>query len=466
MGLLEFRKNYSWVCYVLLGIAAVVGLTWWGIDSFTGSGTGKPKNLILLISDGYGVCAHTVANQVKQERKDGDLALSEMLIGQIETSCANYRVTDSAASATAYATGKKTNIYHEGLDKDGNPIKSITELCQDHGMRTGIITNRKITDATPAAFTSHVTSRNRENRIAFQQSQGGVDLLMGGGLNHFTPAGRKVGVEDYCSKGKDECDEIDLKSYFVKEKGYTLLKTKDEMNAADSFPLLGLFADGDLAYMLDRDEDTTEPTVSEMAKKALDLFKKDTKAKDKGFFLMVEGGLIDQAMHNVDAASMVAESLEYDKVVALVKKFAKTNGETLVVSVSDHETRGCTMGVHFRKSDNRYVWFPERFKFVKSSLKAMRKLIDAAMATDGDHDDALAKIINDGIATDDADLGWSDEHTDRLVEKFKVPLTGDKYIDKYRYQVDIQEELAKVLGVKFAAKYHTAEDVNVFAHVP
>eukprot|EP01083_Nonionella_stella_P150139 477790_1 len=204
MGLLEFRKNYSWVCYVLLGIAAVVGLTWWGIDSFTG--TGKPKNLILLISDGYGVCAHTVANQVKQERNGNtaDLALSEMLIGQIETSSANYRVTDSAASATAYATGKKTNNYHEGLDKNAKPIKSITELCKDKGMRTGIITNRQITDATPAAFTSHVTSRKRENRIAFQQSQGGVDLLMGGGLNHFTPAGRKVGVEDYCSKGKDE----------------------------------------------------------------------------------------------------------------------------------------------------------------------------------------------------------------------------------------------------------------------
>eukprot|EP01083_Nonionella_stella_P271942 921946_1 len=169
----------------------------------------------------------------------------------------------------------------EAVRPDKAPCTSITELCRDKlGMMTGAISTRAITDATPAAYTSHVFSRYEADRIAFQQTQGNFDILLGGGRQYFDP--------------KHRTDKIDLLEYMKKEKNYTLVENTDELLSAKSLPLLGLFSDEQMDFVLDRDT-SVQPSLKEMTKKALEMFKDAEKedennkhgANKNGFFLMV-----------------------------------------------------------------------------------------------------------------------------------------------------------------------------------
>lgn len=290
---------------------------------------GKVENVIYMIPDGFSSDYATNYRAFKGENAVWD----DHLKGMYTTHSANSDITDSAAAGTAMATGIKTNNGVIGLDTKGKKVETILEAAEKDGRSTGLVATSTITHATPAAFASHVESRNNETEIAKQFIDNDVDVLLGGGKNNFLPA----------SEGGNQ-DELNLIEQ-AEEKGYELIETRDELelhkkiNVNKGDKLLGLFAEGALAPELHRDG-TEEPSLKEMTETAIDVLEED---KD-GFFLVVEGSQIDWAGHANDAAWAMSDVEAFEEAVEAAIDFAKKDGKTLVVVAGDHDTGGMTTG--------------------------------------------------------------------------------------------------------------------------
>ena len=190
--------------------------------------------------------------------------------------------------------------------------------------------------ATPADYASHVANRSQYNSIMKQMVYGDFDVVLGGG-------DRLLSSESKSSDGKTQYrkDGIDLKKE-LKGMGYNYVTNKNELNSTKSSKLWGMFAPQAMSPDIDRERLTpNEPTLEEMTNKAINTLSKD---KD-GFFLMVEGSQIDWAGHANDPTQLVSEIVAYDKAVKSALDFAKKDGNTVVVSASDHGTGGGTLGM-------------------------------------------------------------------------------------------------------------------------
>jgi alkaline phosphatase len=293
----------------------------------------RPRNVILMIPDGFGPASLTMARMATGE----PLALDEFQTGTVGTASADSYITDSAAGATAYASGIKTYNGAVGVDTLRQPVGTVLQGARERGMRTGLVTTTTITHATPAAFAAHVAYRGMEAEIAVQLIENRVDLLLGGGRRNFLP--EPSGRRD---------DGLDLIEQ-ARELGYQIIFDGDALGRASELPLIGLFADSHLAYEVDRHR-TDEPSLAEMTRRAIELLS----GTQEGFFLMIEGGKIDHAAHSNDAAAHLIDILAFDEAVAVALDFARADGQTLVVSAADHETGGMTIG-----RDGAYVFHPE-----------------------------------------------------------------------------------------------------------
>lgn len=267
------------------------------------------KNVIYLIGDGMGVLH---LEKTKLER-GVSLAMDTFEIeGRSQTRSLTNAVTDSAAGGTALATGVRTfngglGVYmYDPLAVESHP-KSLTELCEERGMMTGIVTSDLTSGATPSSFSVHTSSRNNTKDIDKQQMASDFDLIWGA-------------ASDYVSK--DTCEE----------NGFTYVSTYSEMMAlTEGTRSFGQFG----SYTWKTTQSGEEnPTLSQMSAKAIDLLD-DT---DEGFFIMIEGAHIDKHSHNNDSEAMTEALMEFDKTVAYALEYAKQDGETLVVVTADHET--------------------------------------------------------------------------------------------------------------------------------
>jgi len=282
-----------------------------------------PKNIVLMIGDGMGVGVITAA-RCAGPGTNGRLAMDTMpVIGLAKTHPAKSLVTDSAASATALATGVKTNNGTLSMDPDGKTLRTILEAAHESGRSTGIVSTKFITDATPAAFVSHVASRSQRTDIADQMISSRVDIILGGGRKDFVT---KTETCDGRTDGRNLLGE-------AASKGFKVISSRDEMMEVTSGKVLGLFVSDIMTA------ESPEPTLQEMTQCALNCLD-DNK---KGFFLMSEGGTIDSNEHANNADGAVKQTLEFDKAISLVLDFAKKRRDTLVVVTADHETGG--MGV-------------------------------------------------------------------------------------------------------------------------
>ncbi len=275
----------------------------------------EPKNIILVIGDGMGF-AHLKAAISKSEKP---LAMeSAEFSGICKTGSLTHKITDSAAAGTAIATGKKTKNGIIGQDTLGNPFETILEIAEKHGLTTGLVSTSSITHATPASFIAHEESRNSYEAIAADFLDVDIDVFIGGGLDNF----------------KNREDGRDLTAD-LREKGYTVATNLDELNSANTGKLAGLIAEG---HMPPASEGRNDILVKSTAK-AIDILSKN----EKGFFLMVEASQIDWGGHANNIDYVLGETMDMDETVAKILDFAKSNGETLVVVTSDHETGGLTL---------------------------------------------------------------------------------------------------------------------------
>ncbi len=275
------------------------------------SDEGDVRNVILLIGDGMGIGQLTAAEVMNGE---DDLVITSLPYMSLVTthSSSNY-VTDSAASATALATGFKTRNGRISVTADGDDLFTVLEDAEAVGKATGVVTTTRVTHATPACFVAHVNSRGSENAIAEQLLSSGVDVALGGGLDYLTaidPSGS----------------------------GYTVVYDSTDLEAVDSGKVLGLFSYGYMSYESAR-SNSDQPSLTEMTEKSLEILSSDP----DGFFLMVEGGRIDHASHANDFDNTVGETLEFDNAVLKALEFASGRNDTLILVTADHETGGLSI---------------------------------------------------------------------------------------------------------------------------
>ncbi|KAL8685186.1 MAG: hypothetical protein Q9224_005923, partial [Gallowayella concinna] len=310
-----------------------------------GRPTGK-RNLIFMVSDGMGPTSLSLTRTFRQTVTglpiDDVLVLDEHLIGSSRTRSTTSLITDSAAGATAFSCGQKSYNGAISVLPNGDPCGTVLEAAKRAGYKTGLVVTTRITDATPACFAAHVNQRGEEDEIAVQEvgehPLGRVlDLVLGGGRCHFLPNT----TDGSCRK--DDRDIIHL----AKKNGFNYVSDRkgfDGLNFGTGvkLPLLGLFADTDIPYEVDRrNMDDVYPSLDEMARTALTALQEATEDSDKGFFLMIEGSRIDHAGHGNDPVAQVHEVLAYDKAFASVLEFLdRDDVEGVLVGTSDHETGG------------------------------------------------------------------------------------------------------------------------------
>lgn len=273
----------------------------------------KVKNIIFMIGDGMGleqISAAWVSN-------GGKLNLDNFTkVGIQRTYSANKLVTDSAAAGTALATGHKTNNGMISMTPDSVVVKSLAEEAMEKGKRAGAAVTCRVNDATPAVFFSHSPSRSNQEDIVAQMASSGVYFLSGGGIKYW----------------KDRKDGRDITAE-IQEKGYSFAATKEELMAVEEGPVVALMAPKELDPALDRG-DILPASVT----KALQLL--DNK---KGFFLMIEGSMIDDGGHDNKAGHTMEEIFDFDRTLGIVLEWAEKDGETLVVVTADHATGGMTL---------------------------------------------------------------------------------------------------------------------------
>ncbi|MDU2241435.1 MAG: alkaline phosphatase [Paenibacillus sp.] len=323
---------------------AVTGILTAQTPSPAVAASSQTKNVILFVGDGMGNAARNAIRLATVGEK-GKLAMDDMPYAGLVHTSSTSAVTDSAASATAYASGVKTYNGAIGMDANKKPVKTIMEYAKQAGLSTGVVTTSQVTDATGAAFGAHVENRSAQSDIALQfLTKSKVDVLLGGGEDFWFPAGNPGAFQDEPAEDPSEKSKGTQGNLVDKAKqlGYTYVNNKEDLQKAKGGKLLGLFANEEMFQQREEgDGDIYNPVVSlpDMTKKAIDTLSKNK----KGFFLMVEEEATDEMAHENNAALTIKAGQQLDKAVQVAKDFAKKNPDTLVLVLADHETGGLSI---------------------------------------------------------------------------------------------------------------------------
>ena len=291
----------------------------------------KPKNIILLISDGMSLTQVSTYRLLKGGPNERIAVDKFPVSGIVLTHSENAIVTDSASSATAFSTGRKTNNGALGLDEDNKILENFTEIIDRYGYVSSLISTSEITHATPAAYASHVDLRWKTDEISLQMMESKVMTILGGGRHFFLP-------EDLGGKRSDGLnllEQMESSRMVMTEK-----KELDSFDHSDLGKVVGLFADEALRDKEKPENHVFEPSSSEMLNFAINRSEKFNENGCKGFFIMLEGSQVDWAGHANDLNYLKREMQDFDEAVELALDYATQNPDTLVIATADHETGG------------------------------------------------------------------------------------------------------------------------------
>lgn len=333
-----------------------------------GSAKAKAKNIILFVGDGMSLptvaAARIYEGQQKNQSGEENLLSFESLpyTGFSKTYNTDSQTPDSAGTMTAMITGVKTRMGMLSIDQNSKRgdcaasqqarLGTALELAEKAGMATGIVTTTSITHATPAATYAHVPERGWENDsdlseadktagcrdIARQFAEfaigDGIEVALGGGRQHFMPAG--VDDPEYQEFFGGRLDARNLiTEWQAKKNNSEYIWNKAQFDALDvktTQRLLGLFEPGHMNFEADRSKDRSgEPSLAEMTDKAIQVLKKNP----NGFFLMVEAGRIDHAHHSGNAYRALADTVALSDAVRAAMQ-ATSSKDTLVIVTADH----------------------------------------------------------------------------------------------------------------------------------
>jgi alkaline phosphatase len=458
-----FWREVGLFTWAVVATAAVIVLAVLSQHQASRQPDEKPKlsgkrNLIFMVSDGMGPASLSMTRSFRQFTDGlpiGDtLVLDQHFIGTSRTRSSSSLVTDSAAGATAFSCGLKSYNGAISMLPDHTPCGTVLEAAKRAGYMTGLVVTTDITDATPACFASHVKMRMEEDLIA-QQEVGEhplgrvVDLMLGGGRCHFLPNSTEGSCRD---------DDRDITKLAEEKYGWKYIDNRKafddlKLGSAVKLPLLGLFAESDIPFEIDRrNMDDIYPSLDEMARTALKALSIATENSDKGFFLMIEGSRIDHAGHGNDPAAQVREVLAYDRAFSSVVEFLDTSDvEGVLVATSDHETGGLSVARQLNPTYPQYKWLPEVLANASHSAEYLARRFNSHVAEKPSASSIkryASTLVKEGLGITDA----SDEEIHSLITD--PPLSVYTFADM----------ISRRAQIGWSTHGHSAVDVNIYGY--
>jgi len=405
------------------------------------------KNVIVMIPDGMSVTGTTLARLYK----GGALALDPLASGLMSTWNGDGTIADSAPAGSAISSGWKSqsgNIASTGkkYDLPGvktprpgeelRPVATLLEAAKLSGRSAGIISTSEFMHATPADFSAHDPSRKNYDNLTEQIVYNNLDVILGGGAKYL--------------KAENRADKEDMAKVLT-SRGYSIVNTPEQLNSFDGKKLVGVFGKTDkhtaLSYDLDRDP-ALEPSLGDMTQKAIDILSQNP----DGFFLMVEGSKVDWAAHANDPVGIVSDVLAFDNAVAKAVEFAKKDGNTLIIAMTDHGNSGISIGDRSTSTNydkTHWTSFINPLKKAKVTGEGFEAILEEQSAKQDPV--KIRALAQEWLGVDDL--------TDAEVKN----IMGAK-ADSLNYIVGpILAERAKI---GFTTNGHTGEDVVLYSYDP
>lgn len=386
----------------------------------------RAKRVILAVSDGMSLGTMSLADQYSNVVLGAPTFWPQLMqregvsVGFAGTSSANSMVTDSAAAATAWSTGKK--VYNGSicyLDEQ-TPLEPIHAKLERAGIGLGLVTTTRITHATPAAFYAQMPRRALEDGIGTQLAESTVDVAMGGGWEYL--------------KGK-----TDRPGVAASGPGQPL----PAPGSADR--LLAFTHDSHVPYVLDRAGEPSLEDMTEVALKHLDI------KRPGGWLLQVEAGRVDHAAHENDAPSLIMEQLEFDRTVAMLAAYADSRDDTLLIVTTDHANANPGLTIYGPRGE-------AGLRQITGAKQSMEWMVEQLNATDRDASSVRA-VFKAGYG-----IELSDERAQRLSDEIRDPKA--LFRAHHKHSSSIGAEAANDFAVSFVSPNHTSDHVLVTAQGP
>ncbi|MCD8172772.1 MAG: alkaline phosphatase [Alistipes sp.] len=407
------------------------------------------RNLIVMIPDGTSLGVLSAARWYRYYNGgEARLAVDDYICGTVRSFASNSLIADSAPGGSAFFTGvpprtKNIAVYPEA--DPGNdifevdpamayrPLATLLEaarITQDKA--TGLVVKVEFPHATPAGASAHTANRNSYGIIASQMAHQDLDVMLGGGLECITPE-----IERYLESNGTRLLADDI----------------DGFRSHDSGRLWALWCDYNFPYVHDHDGGRI-PLLPEMTRKALDLLSQN----ENGFFLMVEGSMVDWAAHSNDAVGIITEFLEFDDAVRVAMDFAREDGNTTVVIVPDHGNAGFTIG-NYRLKGYDTTPVAEIYEPVSKFLKTSDGVEAVLMESDTTR---YAEIFHELTG-----IRLTDDETLQLV-RLRGIKAGDYMTVGYSENMHgfIARKMNEAHYFGYTSGGHTGEDVFLAAYHP
>lgn len=431
------------LCFVLISVVA----------------HGQAKYVFYFIGDGMGVNQVNGTEMYRAELQNGRIGVEPLLFTQFpvgtmaSTFSATNSVTDSAAGGTALSTGVKTYNGAIGLDEQKKPIQTIAEKAKKAGKKVGVATSVSVDHATPAAFYAHQPNRSMYYEIATDLPKADFDFYAGSGF----------------LKPTTTADKKEAPSIFpmFEEAGYTLARGYNDFKAKapQAKKIILIQEEGAnascLPYAIDRKEG--DLTLAQITESAIEFL---TKEKNKGFFLMVEGGKIDWACHANDAATVFNEVVDMDEAIKVAYEFYKKHPkETLIVITADHETGGIVLG------NGKYELNLKALQYQKNSTDVLSAQISELRKTKNNKvswEDMKSFLADKMGFWKEVPISWKQEK--KLRDEFEKSFVDNKtvfeeslYSKNEPMAARAKEIMDEIAMISWASGSHSAGYVPVFA---
>lgn len=409
----------SLVSSASIALLAGCGMTESSDNTTKAAPTNAPKNIIMVVADGMGPAFTTAYRNYADNPATPEIeevVFDDFLVGNAATHPAKVSgyVTDSAAAATALASGVKSYNGAIGVDVDMKPVNSVMHYAKGLGMRTGLAVTSQIVHATPASYIAHNKSRKNYNEIANDfydikvNGEPVADVLLGGGTTYF------------------QREDRDVLGQFIDD-GYQYAKSYNDLESMPAgSDIIGLFAPVALPAALDDERDDRLAYLTKHAIKHLE--------NDKGFFLLVEASQVDWAGHANDIGSAMAEMHDLAQTMEYLRDYVANNPDTLVVLTADHSTGGLTIG-----AGGDYRWSPEHLHKMSASARTIAKgMVDNEMSAEYAAEKLGLSLTSDELAMLDSVANQDEETRYSAIKSFLDVKTNTGWTTSGHTGVDVE----------------------------
>ncbi|MDD2635883.1 MAG: alkaline phosphatase [Bacteroidales bacterium] len=453
------KTKLNTAIFLMLFLGVIISCT---CNNIKNSETVKPKYIFLFIGDGMGT-NHVNLTQAYLKSINGEIGYQDLTMttfpisGTCSTFSKSRLITDSGAAGSAIACGKKANTgeisFYDDINESESSPMSIAKIAEANSLKVGIITSVSINHATPAAFYAINESRSNYYKIGKQLAESEFDFFAGGGFKY--PKGRKNNNTDLynicANSGYNHITDI------------TEIPTFTKPNDKILFVNPVLWADAEMPYEIDRTEHGGY-SLSQIVSAGIDFLD-----NENGFFMMVEGGKIDWAAHENDAATIVNEVVAFDNAILEAYRFYLEHpDETLIIITADHETGGISLGLgqNGYQSDFALLANQKMSSYQFSSIIKKYKTSNSAYKLDD-----IIDLANSHLFFDDINL--SDYERSQLNDAYmyyffnETDLDSNQLHNLYGAYNPIATIFTKILqnraSVGFTSWAHTATSVPVYS---